>query len=54
MSENMLTLIFHEPVSLFDNESEVVLVFDDSEDNRTSMEAGAFRVLGEKLAGGHA
>jgi hypothetical protein len=54
MSENMLTLIFHEPVSVFDNESEVVLIFDDSEDNRTSMEAGAFRVLGEKLAGGHA
>ncbi len=54
MSTNMLTLCFHEPVKEFDNQTELVLTFDDSAENKTSMEAGAFRVLGEKLAGGHA
>jgi len=54
MAGNMLTLFFSEPVSYFDGESELVMTFHDSAENRTSMEAGAFRVLGEKLAGGHA
>jgi hypothetical protein len=54
MSGNMLTLTFARPVRALGNESEIMLVFDDSAENRTSMETGAFRVLGEKLAGGHA
>jgi len=54
MSENMLTLAFHEPVAAFDGATELVLAFSDSPENRTSMEAGAFRVLGEKLSGGNA
>lgn len=54
MSGGMLTLAFHEPVKELDDASELVLTFDDSAENRTSMEAGAFRVLGEKLSGGHA
>jgi hypothetical protein len=54
MSENMLTLSFIEPVAEFEGETEVVLAFDDSRENRSSMEAGAFRVLGERLAGGNA
>jgi hypothetical protein len=54
MAGNMLTLVFNEPVSYFDGESKLVMTFHDSAENRTSMEAGAFRVLGEKLAGGHA
>jgi hypothetical protein len=54
MSGNMLTLVFHAPVKELDNVSELILTFDDSPENRTSMEAGAFRVLGEKLSGGHA
>ncbi len=54
MSSNMLTLYFDEPVKEFDSQTELVLTFDDSAENKTSMEAGAFRVLGEKLAGGHA
>lgn len=54
MSENMLTLYFHEPVADFGGETELVLAFNDTPENRTSMEAGAFRVLGEKLAGGNA
>ena len=54
MSGGMLTLVFHEPVKELGGVSELVLTFDDSPENRTSMEAGAFRVLGEKLSGGHA
>jgi hypothetical protein len=54
MSGNMLTLIFSESVKELDGASEIVLCFDDTPENRTSMEAGAFRVLGEKLSGGHA
>ncbi|MDH3440948.1 MAG: hypothetical protein OEM63_09365 [Gammaproteobacteria bacterium] len=54
MSENMLTIQFAKPVAEIDGESALVLTFDSTADNRTSMEAGAFRVLGEKLSGGHA
>lgn len=54
MSGNMLTLVFNEDVKELDGASEIVLTFDNSPENRTSMEAGAFRVLGEKLSGGHA
>jgi len=54
MSENMLTIRFAKSVAEIDGESELVLTFDSTPENRTSMEAGAFRVLGEKLSGGHA
>ncbi len=54
MNGAMLTISFHEPFREMGGESSMVLTFDDSTENRTSMEAGAFRVLGEKLSGGHA
>jgi hypothetical protein len=54
MSSGMLTLVFRESVKELGGATELVLTFDDSPENRTSMEAGAFRVLGEKLSGGHA
>jgi len=54
MSGNMLTLVFHEDVKELECASELILTFDDSPENRTSMEAGTFRVLGSKLTGGHA
>ena len=54
MNGNMLTLIFHAPVTELENITELALIFDDTAENRTSMEAGAFRVLGEKLSGGNA
>lgn len=54
MSENMLTISFREPVREFGNASELILTFDSTAENRTSMETGAFRVLGDKLSGGHA
>ncbi|MDA0993190.1 MAG: hypothetical protein O3A13_06115 [Proteobacteria bacterium] len=54
MSGNMLTLIFHEKVRALEGASQMVLTFEDSPENRTSIEAGIFRVLGEKLCGGRA
>jgi hypothetical protein len=54
MNGNMLTLAFQAPVAELDGETQLVLVFDDSPENRTAMEAGAFRVLGDKLSGGNA
>ena len=54
MAGNMLTLFFSEPVSYFDGESELVMTFHDSAENRTSMEAGAFRVLGDTMTGARA
>ncbi len=54
MSGNMLTLVFNESVKELDGTTELVLCFEDTQENRTSMESGAFRVLGEKLSGGHA
>ena len=54
MSDCMLTLRFREPVAELNGADELLITFDASKENRTSMEAGAFRVLGEKLSGGHA
>jgi hypothetical protein len=41
-------------VAELDGASEIVLTYDDSPENRTSIESGAFRVLGNTLAGGSA
>jgi hypothetical protein len=54
MTGNMLTLQLREPVPELGGASEIVLSYDDSPENRTSIESGAFRVLGDTLAGGHA
>lgn len=54
MNGNMLTLIFHAPVTELENITELALIFDDTAENRSSMEAGVFRVLGDKLSGGNA
>jgi hypothetical protein len=54
MSGNLLTLVFNEKMEEFDGATEIVLCFEDTPENRASMEAGAFRVLGDKLSGGHA
>jgi hypothetical protein len=54
MTGNMLTLELKEPVAELNGASEIVLTYDDSPENRTSIESGAFRVLGHALAGGHA
>ena len=54
MGENMLTLSLHEPSAALDGENEIVLSYAASAANKASVEAGAFRVLGDCLAGGHA
>lgn len=54
MSGNMLTLELREPVAELDGASEIVLTYDDSPENRISIETGAFRVLGNTLTGGNA
>lgn len=51
---NTLTLVLHEPAAELDNISEIVLTFTDTPENGASMEAGAFRVLGDTLTGGNA
>jgi len=49
-----LTLRLHEPAAELGNISEIVLSFADTRENGESIEAGAFRVLGDTLAGGNA
>lgn len=51
---NTLTLVFNEPVTALDKRKELVLTFLATESNLGSVEKGAFRVLGEVLAGGSA
>jgi len=49
-----LTLRLHEPAAELGGISEIVLSFADTPENGASIEAGAFRVLGDTLAGGNA
>lgn len=51
---NTLTLVLHEAAEELDDAMEVVLTFEETENNLTSMENGAFRVLGDALVGGNA
>lgn len=51
---NMLTLVLHEPAAALDDAGEIVLTFADTPENGASIEAGAFRVLGDALKGGTA
>ena len=51
---NTLTLSLREPAKELDNASEIVLTFEETENNLSSIEKGAFRVLGDSLVGGNA
>jgi len=51
---NTLTLRLHEPAKELGGITEIVLTFADTPENGASMEAGAFRVLGDTLTGGNA
>ncbi len=51
---NTLTLELAAPAEELDNASEIVLTFDETENNLSSIEKGAFRVLGDVLKGGNA
>lgn len=54
MAGNVLTLSFSRPVAAFDDNAEVVIVYADTADNRAAIEAGALRVLGDRMSGGNA
>ena len=49
-----LTLRLHEPAAELGGISEIVLSYADTPENGESIEAGAFRVLGDTLTGGNA
>ncbi len=49
-----LTLKLHEPAPELGGAVEIVLTYADTPENGTSIERGAFRVLGDALEGGHA
>ena len=54
MTGNMLVLKLHAPAAELDGAIEIVLTCEDSAENKTNLESGAFRVLGDKLSGGNA
>lgn len=54
LTGNVLTLTFAEPLAALDGATEFVLTYDDTAPNKASIEAGAFRVLGNALCGGNA
>lgn len=54
MSGNMLILKLRSPAAELDGATEIVLTYDETAENKTNLESGAFQVLGEKLSGGHA
>ncbi len=51
---NTLTLKFREGIDALDGADELALTFMETQENLNSLEAGAFRVLGDALTGGHA
>lgn len=53
LTANILTLRLHPTAAQQFGSGELVLTFDDNEANRAGIEAGALRVLGDKLTGGH-
>ncbi len=54
MTGNVLTLRLHKPAETLNGASEIVLSFAETVENLESIEAGAFRVLGDVLVGGSA
>ena len=54
LTGNMLTLELYEPAEELDGISEIVLTYDETPENKASVEAGVIRVLGETLVGGNA
>ncbi len=54
MTSNILTLRLHEPAAELDGTAEIVLTWAETTENQESIEAGAFRIFGDKLVGGNA
>ena len=53
LTANVLTLRLQPSAATRFGGDELVLSFDDTDANRAGIEAGALRVLGDKLTGGH-
>ena len=54
LTGNVLTLRLREPAAALGGVTEIVLSFTETSENFDSIEAGAFRVFGDTLAGGTA
>ena len=54
LTGNTLILRFNEAIDALDGASELALTFTETQENLTSLEVGAFRVLGDALKGGRA
>jgi hypothetical protein len=54
LTGNVLTLRLHEAAAQLGGATEIVLTWSETTENLDSIEAGAFRVLGDTLTGGHA
>ena len=54
LTGNILTLRLHEPAAELDGTAEIVLTWAETTENEESIEAGAFRIFGDKLVGGNA
>ncbi|HSN51657.1 MAG TPA: hypothetical protein VLS87_03930 [Woeseiaceae bacterium] len=54
LTGNMLILRFNEAVDALGGAAKLALTFTETQDNLTSIEVGAFRVLGDALKGGSA
>lgn len=51
---NTITLVLNESIKALDGASQIVLTYAETQENLASIEAGAFRVLGDSLSGGNA
>ena len=54
LTGNTLILRFNEAIDALDGAAELALTFTETQENLTSLEVGAFRVLGDTLKGGRA
>ena len=54
LTGTMLTLALREPARELEGQTEIVLTFADTPENKAGIEAGAFKVLGNMLTGGNA
>lgn len=54
MSGGVLSLQLRDAAAELNGATEIVLTYDINNHNRASVEAGAFRILGDRLEGGHA
>lgn len=54
LTDNILTLELREPADILGGANEIVLTFDATDENKSNLEAGVLRVLGDLLAGARA